>query len=209
MNLLKRTKQEVCTCNVKDMEKTIDKFTDEQEMLDAYINGEYTAKEIVSVFLPDDVKEQYKIYCSEKNLQDTEETAAAFLGWWYEEDSDREPTAEELLDDEEMSEEVISNGYQDVFSEWNKDITKLTELSSSESARVVTLWRWENPVITDKQKCASETGVPIADVEKWWCTPDWINGYVGGHFHPTNLREMNKKELKSFLIEACRKTLEA
>ena len=41
------------------MEKAIDKFTDEQEMLDAYINGEYTAKEIVSVFLPDDVKEQY------------------------------------------------------------------------------------------------------------------------------------------------------
>ena len=40
-------------------------------------------------------------------------------------------------------------------------------------------------------------------------TPDWINGYVGGHFHPTNPREMNKKELKSFLIEACRKTLEA
>lgn len=66
MNLLKRTKQEVCTCNVKDMEKTIEKFTDEQEMLDAYINGEYTAKEIVSVFLPDDVKEQYNIYCSEK-----------------------------------------------------------------------------------------------------------------------------------------------
>lgn len=53
------------------MEKTIDKFADEQEMLDAYINGEYTAKEIVSVFLPDDVKEQYNIYCSEKNLQDT------------------------------------------------------------------------------------------------------------------------------------------
>lgn len=77
------------------MEKIIDKFADEQEMLDAYINGEYTAKEIVSVFLPDDVKEQYNIYCSERNLQDTEETAAAFLGWWYEEDSDREPTAEE------------------------------------------------------------------------------------------------------------------
>ena len=191
------------------MEKTIDKFADEQEMLDAYINGEYTAKEIVSVFLPDDVKEQYNIYCSERNLQDTEETAAAFLGWWYEEDSDREPTAEELLDDEEMSEEVISNGYQDVFSEWNKDITKIAELSSSESARDVTLWRWKKPAITDKQKCASELGVPIADVEKWWCTPDWINGYVGGHFHPTNPREMNKKELKSFLIEACRKTLEA
>ena len=181
------------------MEKTIDKFADEQEMLDAYINGEYTAKEIVSVFLPDDVKEQYNIYCSEKNLQDTEETAAAFLGWWYEEDSDREPTAAE----------IISNGYQDVFSEWNKDITKIAELSSSESARDVTLWRWKNPTIIDKQKCASELGVPIADVEKWWCTPDWINGYVGGHFHPTNLRDMNKKELKSFLIEACRKTLEA
>ena len=44
------------------MEKTIDKFADEQEMLDAYINGEYSAKEIVSVFLPDDVKEQYNIY---------------------------------------------------------------------------------------------------------------------------------------------------
>ena len=157
----------------------------------------------------DDVKEQYNIYCSEKNLQDTEETAAAFLAWWYEEDSNREPTAEEMLDDEEMSEEVISNGYQDVFSEWNKDITKLTELSSSENARDVTLWRWKNPTITDKQKCASELGAPIADVEKWWCTPDWINGYVGGHFHPTNLRDMNKKELKSFLIEACRKTLEA
>lgn len=191
------------------MEKAIDKFTDEQEMLDAYINGEYTAKEIVSVFLPDDVKEQYNIYCSEKKLQDTEETAAAFLGWWYEEDSDREPTAEELLDDEEMSEEVISNGYQDVFSEWNKDITKLTELSSSENARDVTLWRWKKPVITDKQKCASELDVPISEVEKWWSTPDWINGYVGGHFHPANPREMNKKELKSFLIEACRKTLEA
>lgn len=191
------------------MEKTIDKFADEQEMLDAYINGEYTAKEIVSVFLPDDVKEQYNIYCSEKKLQDTEETAAAFLGWWYEEDSDRVPTAEEMLDNEEMSEEVISNGYQDVFSEWNKDITKLTELSSSESARDVTLWRWKNPAITNKQKCALELDVPIAEVEKWWCTPDWINGYVGGHFHPTNPREMNKKELKSFLIEACRKTLEA
>ena len=191
------------------MEKTIDKFADEQEMLDAYINGEYTAKEIVSVFLPDDVKEQYNIYCSEKNLQDTEETAAAFLGWWYEEDSDREPTAEELLDDEEMSEEVISNGYQDVFSEWNKDITKIAELSSSENARDVTLWRWKTPAITDKQKCASELDVPIAEVEKWWCTPDWINGYVGGHFHPTNIRGLNKKELKSFLIEASRKTLEA
>ena len=132
------------------MEKTIDKFADEQEMLDAYINGEYTAKEIVSVFLPDDVKEQYNIYCSEKKLQDTEETAAAFLGWWYEEDSDREPTDEELLDDEEISEEVTSNGYQDIFSEWNKDITKLTELSSSESARDVTLWRWKNLLINFK-----------------------------------------------------------
>lgn len=191
------------------MEKTIDKFADEQEMLDAYINGEYTAKEIVSVFLPDDVKEQYNVYCSEKNLQDTEETAAAFLGWWYEEDSDREPTAEEMLDEKKESEDDALHGFQDIFSEWNKDVTKLTELSSSENARVVTLWRWKNPAITDKQKCASELGVPIADVEKWWCTPDWINGYVGGHFHPTNLRDMNKKELKSFLIEACRKTLEA
>ena len=172
------------------MEKTIDKFADEQEMLDAYINGEYTAKEIVSVFLPDDVKEQYNIYCSERNLQDTEETAAAFLGWWYEEDSDREPTAEEMLDNEEMSEEVISNGYQDVFSEWNKDITKLTELSSSENARDVTLWRWKNPAITDKQKCASELDVPIAEVEKWWCTPDWINGYVGGHFMITDRKSV-------------------
>lgn len=191
------------------MEKTIDKFADEQEMLDAYINGEYTAKEIVSVFLPDDVKEHYNIYCSKKNLQDAEDTAAAFLGWWYEEDSDREPTAEEMLDDDILAEDDALHGYQYVFSEWNKDVTKLTELSSSESARVVTLWRWKNPVITDKQKCASETGVPIAEVEKWWLTPDWINGYVGGHFHPTNQREMNKKELKSFLIEACRKTLEA
>ena len=191
------------------MEKTIDKFADEQEMLDAYINGEYTAKEIVSVFLPDDVKEQYNIYCSEKNLQDTEETAAAFLAWWYEEDSDREPTAEEMLDEKKESEDDALHGFQDIFSEWNKDVTKLTELSSSESARVVTLWRWKKPAITDKQKCASELDVPIAEVEKWWCTPDWINGYVGGHFHPTNPREMNKKELKSFLIEACRKTLEA
>lgn len=191
------------------MEKTIDKFADEQEMLDAYINGEYTAKEIVSVFLPDDIKEQYNVYCSEKNLQDTEETAAAFLAWWYEEDSDREPTAEEMLDEKKESEDDALHGFQDIFSEWNKDVTKLTELSSSESARVVTLWRWKKPAITDKQKCASELGVPIADVEKWWCTPDWINGYVGGHFHLTNLREMTKKELKSFLIEACRKTLEA
>lgn len=47
------------------MEKTIDKFADEQEMLDAYINGEYTAKEIVSVFLPDDVKEQIYIVLRE------------------------------------------------------------------------------------------------------------------------------------------------
>lgn len=132
------------------MEKTIDKFADEQEMLDAYINGEYTAKEIVSVLLPDDVKEHYNIYCSKKNLQDTEDTAAAFLDWWYEEDSDREPTAEELLDDEEMSEKVSSNGYQDIFFEWNKDITKLTELSSSESARDVTLWRWKNLLINFK-----------------------------------------------------------
>ena len=173
------------------MEKTIDKFADEQEMLDAYINGEYTAKEIVSVFLPDDIKEQYNVYCSEKNLQDTEETAAAFLAWWYEEDSDREPTAEEMLDEKKESEDDALHGFQDIFSEWNKDVTKLTELSSSENARVVTLWRWKNPAITDKQKCASELGVPIADVEKWWCTPDWINGYVGGHFHPTNLRDMN------------------
>lgn len=67
--LIERIKQEVCTCRIKDMEKTIDKFADEQEMLDAYINGEYTAKEIVSVFLPDDVKEQYNIYCSEKTAR--------------------------------------------------------------------------------------------------------------------------------------------
>lgn len=61
------------------MEKTIDKFADEQEMLDAYINGEYTAKEIVSVFLPDDVKEQYNIYCSEKNCKIQKKPQQLFL----------------------------------------------------------------------------------------------------------------------------------
>ncbi len=61
------------------MEKTIDQFYDEQEMLDAYINGEYTAKEIVSVFLPDDVKEQYNIYCSEKISKIQKKIRSSFL----------------------------------------------------------------------------------------------------------------------------------
>lgn len=188
------------------MEKVVDKFSDEQEILDSYINGEFSAKDIVSELLSDEVKERYKEYCSEHNLQDTEEAAAAFMDWWYSEDNDREPTSDELLEEENASNEDASQDAPDIFSEWNKDSNKILALSSSESAREITLWRWKNPTETDKQKCVKDIDVPIADVEMWWNTPDWINGYVGGHFHP---QKMDKKELKSFLFKACTETMGA
>ncbi len=190
------------------MEKTTDKFADEQDILDVYINGEYPAKKIISDLVPDEVKKRYNEYCSERNRQDTEDTAAAFLDWWYSEENDSEPSDDELLDEEEIPDDA-SQGYQAIFSEWNKEHTTLSELSTSESACDVTLWRWENPTETNKQKCALETDVPITDVEKWWNTPDWINGYVGGHFNPTAPKKMDKKKLEAFLIDACRRTLEA
>lgn len=187
------------------MEKEVDRFSDEQEILDAYINGDFTAKDIISGLLSNEVKERYQEYCSEHNLQDTEEAAAAFMDWWYSEDNDREPTSDEIMEDDSIDEAIVPSA-PDIFSEWNKDSNKILELSTSENARDITLWRWEHPTETDKQKCAKEIDVPIVDVEMWWNTPDWINGYVGGHFHP---QEMGKKELKSFLFNACTETIGA
>lgn len=191
------------------MEKEVDKFEDEQELLDTYISGQYPAKEVIAL-LSDEVKERYKEYCSEHNLQDTDEAAAAFMDWWYAEDSDREPTSDELLEEEDTANgEDASESIPDVFSEWNKDKERINELSISGSARNILLWRWKNPAETDKQKCANEVNVSIEDVEKWWNIPDWVNGYVGGHFHPNIPQEMNKKELKSFLFNACTETMGA
>jgi len=190
------------------MEKVVDKFSDEQKILDSYINGVFSAKDIISELLSDEVKERYKEYCSEHNLQDTEEGAAAFMDWWYSEDNDREPTSDELLDDE-TTEDSSPGKISDVFSEWNKDAKRINELSISESARNILLWRWKNPAETNKQKCAKEINVSIEDVEKWWNTPDWVNGYIGGHFHPNIPQEMNKKKLKSFLFNACTETMGA
>lgn len=188
------------------MEKVIDKFAEEQDMLDAYIKGEFTALDIATVIAPDEVKDKYKEYCSLHKVGEGEESAKAFLDWWYDEDSDREPSDDELLGEELPSFEDASREDETVFSEWNKDVAKITKMSISESARDITLWRWKNPTSTNKQKCALDINVPITEVEEWWNVPDWINGYVGGHFHPVN---MDKKELKAFLVEACRKTIEA
>ena len=190
------------------MEKEVDKFDDEQEILETYTSGQYQAKEIIGL-LSDEVKERYKEYCSEHNQQDSEDAAVAFIDWWYAEDSDREPTSDELLEEEDTTKEGSSEKNSNVFSEWNKDAERINELSISGSARNILLWRWKNPAETDKQKCAKEINVSIEDVEKWWNIPDWVNGYVGGHFHPNIPQEMNKKELRSFLFNACTEAIGA
>lgn len=186
------------------MENKTDKFADEQDLLDAYVKGDFTAEECVESLVPEEVRSHYGEFCSQRNLQKSEASAASFLNWWYGEDSDREPTEEELLDEENPSSETTPSESADTFKDW--DGLKVTQLSTSDNAANVIMWRWKNPLQTDKQECATATNVPIAEVEKWWNAVDWINGYVGGHFHPQN---MTKKELKYFLIDACTKSIEA
>lgn len=186
------------------MENKTDKFADEQDLLDAYVNGDFTAEECVESLVPEEVRSHYGEFCSQRNLQRNEASARLFLDWWYSEDSDREPIEEEMLDEEKASSDVSLQESANVFDKW--DTLKTSQLATSENAADVTLWRWKNPMVTNKQECANATSVPMEEVEKWWNVVDWINGYVGGHFHP---QQMSKKELRHFLLDACTKSIEA
>lgn len=175
----------------------MDKFEDEQDLLNAYVNGEIAPLETVTIFAPDDVKIQYKVYCKLNNLVEDDKSASVFLDWWYDEDSNTEPLEDEWMDDDSKP-QLAPSADSKAFVKW--DALKLSELSTSNSAAEVCLWRWKNPT-KGKAECIAEKSIASSDVEEWWETTDWIDTYVGGHFHP--IAGMKKTELKSFLMSAC------
>lgn len=187
------------------MDDTIVTFADEEEMLSVYMNDSSQAEEIVKSLAPQYIQEEYKTYCLRHNQHEDNGSAVAFLEWWFDEDNDRQPMEDELLDEPIVSSSQ-STDERSIFNEWNNDEMILLQLPTSDHAAMTTLWRWENPMSKDKEKCSLETDIPIDEIEKWWNAVDWINGYVGGHFHPNN---MTKAKLKAFLLEACNKVTES
>ncbi len=177
----------------------MDKFEDEQELLNAYVDGEIAPLKIVTIFAPDDVKIQFKVYCKLNNVVEDDKSASAFLDWWYDENSNTEPLEDEWMDDDSKTNSAPLDN-PEAFVKW--DALKLSELSTSNSAVEVCLWRWKNPT-KGKAECVSELKIAASEVDEWWEITDWIDNYVGGHFHP--ITGMKNKELKSFIMDACYK----
>lgn len=76
-----------------------------------------------------------------------------------------------------------------MFHQWCENSDFLDELYSSKPALHVTLWRYQNPCSTDKQKCAHDLDVSTGEIEKWWSVVDFLNFEHGGNYQPIRLDE--------------------
>lgn len=181
-----------------------DRLTDVEDMLVEYVNGNVTAQELIMEIASPEMMEQYESFRVSHGLKKGNEAAAQFITWWFEENGE-EPDGEDYTLNGNAVSAFEKVDPKRIYEEWSEDGLRISQLSTSDNAAAITLWRWANPMDDDKQKCALETDIGLSEVGKWWNTIDWLNGYVGGHWHPRN---MNKSELKDFIFEACNKAIE-
>ena len=110
-----------------------------------------------------------------------------FLDWWM--DEDREIEDEDIVPENEEEETDEEETQMQEFAKWDEDRDLLEELSLSEEATKVAVWRYRHPMSNDKLLCATETGLISMTVEKWWQVPDFINHRKGYKFAPSDLSE--------------------
>lgn len=176
-----------------------------EDRLALYTNGEITAQELVTEQASSDMLEQYKSFLTLHGLNEGNAAAEKFIEWWFGEYGDSDLTNDGFSNKNEKDSSLQTTNSKNIYNEWNRNGLLLSQLSTSDNAATVTLWRWRKPDDEDKEKCALETDIDLQEIEKWWNTIDWLNEYVGGHFHPLNL---NKAELKDFIFEACNEVIE-
>lgn len=175
------------------MEK--DMFLLEQNFLSDYVNGNISI-DYVNNKMPEHIKESFNSFCSIHNIPEDLQSIDEFVRNKYNIDNDSDETdSVEFLDYSLQPEDNIPN----VFEEWNKDLVKISQLSSSDNAVAVSKWRWKNPQDHDMQKCSLDTDVPFVEVEKWWNTVDWIDSYCEGHFHLCPIED----NIDIFVSQAC------
>lgn len=175
------------------MEK--DLFLLEQNFLADYVNG-YISDGYINDKMPEHIKEEFHSFCSLHNLPKDSQSIESFVNLKYNTDNDFD--GEDSLEVIDINLEA-NNNLSDVFEEWNRDLLKISQLSSSDNAVAVSKWRWQNPQNDDMQNCSNDTHIPLVEVKKWWNTVDWIDSYCGGHFHLCT----NDEYINTFISEAC------
>lgn len=149
-------------------------FIDEDRLDELFLDKKISCADYVKHHSPE-MLEAYRAYLRDNDLYDNETSASRFL------DAENISMAQELEENELQAVETDNIESVAVYEEWQKDKEKLDALvMEAEIAAKVTLWRYQNPVSSEKQLCASNIGEDIDKVEKWWQTIDFINGSLGG-----------------------------
>lgn len=151
-----------------------------------YQDGEINASQLIE-HASEEIYSEYIAYLDKRGLDITEDSAMDFLDWWM--DEDREIEDEDILPEDEEEETDEGETQAQEFAKWDEDRDFLEELSLSEEATKVTVWRYRHPMSSDKLLCATETGLISMTVEKWWQVPDFINHRKGYRFAPSDLSE--------------------
>ena len=137
-----------------------------------YQDEAITATQVIA-HCSDNMLQEYRNYCSKRELEDTEENAQEFLDWWM--DEERETEEEDMMDIQElpsMEEEKVDDK---ILDSWLSDSSIRQDLAFSDEPAIVCDWRYKNPMSKDKEKCASDTGLALDMVEKWWLVPNFID----------------------------------
>lgn len=163
-----------------------------------YYDDAISASQVI-LHCSDNMLQDYRNYCSRRNLEDTEETARQFLDWWQ--DEERETEEEDMMDIKELPPFEGDGVDTKALGSWLKDYSIRQGLTYSKEPAIVCDWRYRNPMSSDKNQCASDTKLSLQVVEKWWLVPDFINHIANKRM--TFSGENSIDQISNFLFEKC------
>lgn len=153
-------------------------YYEEHVLLSLYEQGNISALHYIEHHSPG-MGDRFKKWCHQHASKEDEEAAMDFLDEYN----------GLFLDSEELSSEKSNSIDNGMFEKWRKDTQFLNELSSSQAALYITLWRYRNPTSFDRHCCAVALNVSIEDIDKWWNVADFLNFENNSHFQPIRLDE--------------------
>lgn len=163
-----------------------------------YQDDAITASQVI-LHCSDNMLQEYRNYCSKRDLDDTEKTAQEFLDWWQ--DEERETEEEDMLDAQDLPVLETNDVDSKILDSWMTDSSIRQELAFNKEPAVVCDWRYKNPMSTDKAQCSKDTNIELNIVEKWWNVPNFIN-----HVQKRRVAfsgENSIEEISHFLLIMC------
>ena len=146
-------------------------FQEEHQLLDWYEQDSISALQYIEHHSIGMIN-RFKKWCQESGSSEDEESAKDFLDEYN----------GLFLDTVVSKNENSTAADTSMFHQWCENSEFLDELYSSKPALHVTLWRYQNPCSTDKQKCAHDLDVSTGDIEKLSASKVGRRIHINGDF---------------------------